>query len=186
MTSSLHMPGSCRSPQCVLGGAGGGFQAAGKIGMVTTDACHIKVWISRMILSLTQTFLSLGVQRTQLQECQPFFYHLKCCCSGWMCTALLGASLAYTMLFIYAVTHLHVSVLSLECPSVFLALNYHLFQNSSKRTLSHNQPYRDPLAPEVSRALTLCFHHCCGHSRTFPGFIFLCSQALSSLKVWAR
>lgn len=47
-------------------------------------------------------------------------------------TALRGACLAYTLLFIYAVIHLPVSVLGLECPSAFLVLLYQLFQDSSE------------------------------------------------------
>lgn len=40
------------------------------------------------------------------------------------------ASHAYSRLFIYALTHLHIFVLCLERPFVFLALIYHLFQDS--------------------------------------------------------
>lgn len=118
------------SPQGFMVGRGSleRFQAADKIGSTTTDSCCIMIWISRIVLSLTQTFFPWGSRGHSSEKANLSSPVLNTALQAECATAPLGASLAYTMLFLHAVTHLHVPVLS---PSIFLALNYPRFQDSS-------------------------------------------------------
>lgn len=78
----------------------------------------------------------LRVQKAELLECLHFWPHLNAAVAE--CTsALPGTGLAHSMLFVYALTHLHVLALSLESPFFWL-----IFQDSSMLFLLFLPPQR--------------------------------------------